>query len=147
MSENQTIATNSDRLIGKIAIVTKEIVEDGKGQVKVEYQNWPAITKDTGTFKVGEKVLYLNGCNEWCEGIIDKMRWDENINTLYYYINSINGTNIGRATTRFLKPMKQKELKDYLKPGYVVEYDDGDRCLLTQDILRCYTRNRVKTHS
>ena len=57
MSENQTIATNSDRLIGKIAVVTKEIVEDGKGEVKVEYQSWPAITKDTGTFKVGEKVL------------------------------------------------------------------------------------------
>ena len=30
--------------------------------------------------------------------------------------------------------MKQKELKDYLKPGYVVEYDDGVRCVLTQDV-------------
>lgn len=30
--------------------------------------------------------------------------------------------------------MKQKELKDYLKPGYVVEYDDGSRFVITQDI-------------
>lgn len=28
----------------------------------------------------------------------------------------------------------KKELKDYLKPGYVVEYDDGVRCVLTQDV-------------
>jgi hypothetical protein len=33
----------------------------------------------------------------------------------------------------FLKPMK-KELKDYLKPGYLVEYEDGVRCVLTQDV-------------
>lgn len=30
--------------------------------------------------------------------------------------------------------MKQKELKDYLKPGYVVEYDEGSRFVITQDI-------------
>lgn len=32
------------------------------------------------------------------------------------------------------KPMKQKELKDYLKPGYVIEYDDGLRFVITQDV-------------
>jgi hypothetical protein len=85
-------------------------------------------------YKVGEKVLYLNGRKEWVEGIIDKMVWNENNDTLTYYVNNIDGTSAGPSTTMFLKPMKQKELKDYLKPGYVVEYDDGDRCVLTQDV-------------
>ena len=57
MSENQTIATNSDRLIGKTAVVTKDILENEKGEVKVEYQKWPAISKSNETFKEGEKVL------------------------------------------------------------------------------------------
>jgi hypothetical protein len=85
-------------------------------------------------YKVVEKVLYLNGRKEWVEGIIDKMVWNENKDTLTYYVNNIDGTSAGPSTTMFLKPMKQKELKDYLKPGYVVEYDDGDRCVLTQDV-------------
>lgn len=85
-------------------------------------------------YKVGEKVLYLNGRNEWLEGIIDKMIWNDDNDTLTYYVNNIDGTSAGQATTMFLKPMKQKELKDYLKPGYVVEYDDGVRCILTQDV-------------
>lgn len=34
------------------------------------------------------------------------------------------------------KPMKKefKELKDYLKPGYVVEYEDGDKHVIIQDV-------------
>ena len=85
-------------------------------------------------YKVGDKVLYLNIRKEWVEGIIDKMHWNESNSTLYYYVNNIDGTSAGRATTMFLKPMKQKELKDYLKPGYVVEYDDGLRLVITQDV-------------
>lgn len=85
-------------------------------------------------FKVGEKVLYLNGRKEWLEGIINQMHWDETNSTLYYYVNSIDGTSAGKATTMFLKPMKQKKLKDYLKPGYVVEYDDGSKFVITQDV-------------
>jgi hypothetical protein len=34
----------------------------------------------------------------------------------------------------FLKPMKNKELKDYLKPGYVVEYEEGNKYVITQDV-------------
>lgn len=85
-------------------------------------------------FKVGEKVLYLNGRKEWLEGIINKMHWDENNSTLYYYVNSIDGTSAGKATTMFLKSMKQKKLKDYLKPGYVVEYEEGNKFVITQDV-------------
>ena len=85
-------------------------------------------------YKVGEKVLHLNGRKEWVEGIIDKMIWNDNNGTLTYYVNNIDGTSAGQATTMFLKPMKQKELKDYLKPGYVVEYD-GHRCFaIIQDV-------------
>lgn len=85
-------------------------------------------------YKVGDKVLYLNGRKEWLEGIIDKMIWNENNNTLIYYVNSIDGTSAGPAPTMFLKPMKQKELKDYLKPGYVVEYEEGHKFVITQDV-------------
>ena len=103
---------------------------------KVEYCYVYTLTQfeESYPYKVGEKVLYLNGKNRWVEGIIDKMIWNGNNNTLTYYVNNIDGTNARQATTMFLKPMKQKELKDYLKPGYVVEYDDGGRCILTQDI-------------
>lgn len=85
-------------------------------------------------YKLGEKVLYLNGRKEWVKGIIDKMLWIENNNTLTYYVSNIDGTSAGQATTMFLKPMKQKELKDYLKPGYVVECDNGNKFVITQDV-------------
>lgn len=85
-------------------------------------------------YKVGEKVLYLNGKNQWVEGVIAKMIWNDNNDTLTYYVNNIDGINAGQATTMFLKPMKKKELKDYLKPGYVVEYDSGEKFVLTQDV-------------
>lgn len=78
-------------------------------------------------YKVGEKVLYLNDRRQWVEGIIESMKWNETNNNLYYYIK-----DAGIATTMFLKPMKK--LKDYLKPGYIVEYEDGSRCILTQDV-------------
>lgn len=85
-------------------------------------------------YKVGEKVLYFNGRKEWVEGIIDKMIWNDNNGTLTYYVNNIDGISAGQAITMFLKPMKQKELKDYLKPGYVVEYEGGNKFVITQDV-------------
>lgn len=85
-------------------------------------------------YKIGEKVLYHSGDNRWLEGIINKMLWNENNDSLYYYVNNIDGTNAGRATTMFLKPMKKKELKDYLKPGYVIEQNDGLKFVITQDV-------------
>lgn len=57
MSDNQTIPTNSDRLVGMTGLVTKVILEGEKGEVKVEYQKWPAISKNSKAFKVGEKVV------------------------------------------------------------------------------------------
>lgn len=57
ISDNKTILTNADRLIGKTAIVTKDIKEGIKGEVLVEYQNWPAISKDNKEFKTGDHVV------------------------------------------------------------------------------------------
>lgn len=85
-------------------------------------------------YKVGEKVLYLNGRKEWLEGIIDKMIWNDNNDILTYYVSNIDGTSAGQAITMFLKPMKQKELKDYLKPGYVFEFNDGTKHVVVQDV-------------
>lgn len=57
ISDNKTILTNADRLIGMTAIVTKEIKEGIRGEVLVEYQKWPAISKENKEFKVGDRVI------------------------------------------------------------------------------------------
>jgi len=59
ISDNRTILTNADRFIGMTAVVTKEIKESTKGEVLVEYQKWPAISKDNKTFEVGEHVVIV----------------------------------------------------------------------------------------
>ena len=45
ISDNQTVLTNVDRYVGMVAIVTKDIVVGEKGEIKVEFQKWPAISK------------------------------------------------------------------------------------------------------
>ena len=110
------------------------------GLIKVEYtvpNSWLCTLEQFEymyPYKVGDKVLYLNGRKEWVEGIIDKMIWNDNNGTLTYYVNNIYGTSAGQATTMFLKPMKEKELKDYLKPGYIFEFEDGTKHVVVQDI-------------
>ena len=47
MSDNQTIYTNADRLIG--------LTE--KGEVKIEYQTWQAISRENQTFNCGTQVV------------------------------------------------------------------------------------------
>ncbi len=59
ISDNRTILTNADRFIGMTAVVTKEIKESVKGEVMVEYQKWPAVSKDNKVFKVGEHVVIV----------------------------------------------------------------------------------------
>jgi glycine/serine hydroxymethyltransferase len=81
-------------------------------------------------YKVGEKVLYKDG-NTWVEAVIAKIRWSEVKNSIFYVLNTATKTTI---FPEYLKPMKQKKLKDYVKPGYVVEYDDGSRFVITQDV-------------
>ncbi len=53
-------ATNADRFIGKIGVVTIPIdAVLGQGQVKVEGMVWSAVTRDGEAISVGEKVRVL----------------------------------------------------------------------------------------
>jgi membrane protein implicated in regulation of membrane protease activity len=56
MMKREIIRTNADRLIGMIGIVTKEIVPDELGEVKVDNGLWRAINNNGLRFEVGERV-------------------------------------------------------------------------------------------
>ena len=53
------VSTNADRLVGKVAVCTKEIQPGDRGQVKVDGQFWTAITPGDDTVLVDEKVEIL----------------------------------------------------------------------------------------
>ena len=48
--------TNSDRLIGKIATVTKLFDGENRGEVKVLGEHWTCISKDKNIFNEGDQV-------------------------------------------------------------------------------------------
>lgn len=56
INSKDTISTNADSLIHKVAVVTKEIKNGEKGEVKVDYKLWPAIS-NVGEFKEGDRVI------------------------------------------------------------------------------------------
>lgn len=56
INSKDTLPTNVDTLIHKVAVVTKEIKNGEKGEVKVDFKTWPAIS-NVGEFNVGEKVI------------------------------------------------------------------------------------------
>ena len=51
--------TNVDSLIGDVATVTKEIVPDDRGEVKIKGQYWLAISANNSQIEVGKKVSIL----------------------------------------------------------------------------------------
>lgn len=51
--------TNVDSLIGEVATVTKEIVPDDRGEVKIKGQYWLAISANNVFIEVGKKVSIL----------------------------------------------------------------------------------------
>lgn len=55
MMETQIIHTNADKIIDMIGVVTKEIEEDGIGEIKVNNEIWRAVSSG-GKISVGEKV-------------------------------------------------------------------------------------------
>lgn len=57
ISDNKTVLTNSDRFVGMMAQVTKEIKNGEKGEIKIDFQYWGAIAKDDKCFNVGDKVI------------------------------------------------------------------------------------------
>lgn len=50
------VKTNMDNIIGKIAVVTERIEENGFGRVKIDGDDWKAQTSDGLAAEVGEKV-------------------------------------------------------------------------------------------
>ena len=63
LNEKDVIRTNADKVISMIGVVTKEIPADDIGEVKVNMECWRAISSDSTTIKVGEKIIVnsLNG--------------------------------------------------------------------------------------
>ncbi len=57
LQQKEIIKTNSDKVIGKLAIVTKKIEVDEIGEVKIEGKLWRAINNNGMSFEENEKVL------------------------------------------------------------------------------------------
>lgn len=51
--------TNVDSLIGEVATVTKDILPDDRGEVKIKGQYWLAISSNNEKIEVGNKVSIL----------------------------------------------------------------------------------------
>lgn len=57
LQQKEIIKTNSDKVIGKLAIVTKKIEVDEIGEVKIDGKLWRAINNNGMSFEENEKVL------------------------------------------------------------------------------------------
>ena len=58
-SPTSLVNTNADRLVGRVAICTKEIRPGEKGEVKIDGQYWSAITSGDDSVLVDERVEIL----------------------------------------------------------------------------------------
>ena len=66
------INTNADRLVGKVAIVTKGIRVGERGEVKIDGKYWLAVTNGKDDLDVDERVEVL--AIEGVKLIVDKIR-------------------------------------------------------------------------
>lgn len=66
------ISTNSDRLIGKVAICTKDISVGDRGEVKIDGKYWLAVTSGDVNISVNDKVEVL--AIEGVKLIVDKIQ-------------------------------------------------------------------------
>lgn len=57
LQQKEIIRTNADKVIGEIAIVTKEISPNDFGEVKIDGRLWRAASNTNLKFEVGEKVV------------------------------------------------------------------------------------------
>lgn len=57
MMQNTEIKTNADRLIGMKGRLTKAITEDEKGEIKIDYQRWTAVSVDNKPINENELVV------------------------------------------------------------------------------------------
>ncbi len=69
--KTNVISTNSDRLVGKVAICTKEIKQGERGEVKIDGKFWLAVTSGEEDVDVDEKVEVL--AIEGVKLIVDKI--------------------------------------------------------------------------
>jgi membrane protein implicated in regulation of membrane protease activity len=65
------INTNSDRLIGKVAICTKEIPVGDRGEVKIDGKYWMAVSSGEKVVSVNDRVEVL--AIEGVKLIVDKI--------------------------------------------------------------------------
>ncbi len=56
MMKRGIVRTNADKVIGMIGVVTKEVLADEVGEVKVDNTLWRATNLNGFSFKIGEKV-------------------------------------------------------------------------------------------
>ncbi len=54
------IGTNADRLVGKVAVCTKQIEPGERGEVKIDGKYWTAISAGNEPIEVDEKVEILS---------------------------------------------------------------------------------------
>ena len=83
-------------------------------------------------FKVGDKVHYTGTAISFNKDniyTITGLHWNHALNKIFYILD-----NQYQCTHKWIASMKQKELKDYLKPGYVIEHDNGLKFVITQDV-------------
>jgi membrane protein implicated in regulation of membrane protease activity len=69
--KTNVISTNADRLVGKVAVCTKEIRHGERGEVKIDGKFWLAVTSGEEDIDVEEKVEVL--AIEGVKLIVDKI--------------------------------------------------------------------------
>ncbi len=70
--KTNSISTNADRLVGKVAVCTKPIVVGERGEVKIDGKYWLAITNGDKDIELDEKVEVL--AIEGVKLIVDKIQ-------------------------------------------------------------------------
>ncbi|AIO18255.1 hypothetical protein KQ51_00367 [Candidatus Izimaplasma bacterium HR1] len=70
--KTNSISTNSDRLLGKVATCTKPIGIGERGEVKIDGKYWLAVTSGDEDIEIDEKVEVL--AIEGVKLIVDKIR-------------------------------------------------------------------------
>jgi len=70
--KTNSISTNADRLVGKVASCTKPIGVGERGEVKIDGKYWLAVTSGDEEIEIDEKVEVL--AIEGVKLIVDKIR-------------------------------------------------------------------------
>ena len=78
-TKRNEIKTNVDSLVGRIAVVTEDIIDGNRGVVKLDSQEWSAISSDN--LVKGTKVVVLS--IEGNKLIVKENKTNENNNIVY----------------------------------------------------------------